>query len=209
MFSGAVSFNQDLYFDTSSVTNMAGMFFGATNFNGEIFFNTTLVTTMAAMFSGAVSFNQGLKSFNTDNVVDMKDMFRSATTFNQDLNSFNTSSVTNMEGMFFEAANFNGEISKQKQRCFDDCTVHSCTVSNNIDTVFHNASKFNSELSKFTISKNTNIHKSKSEKFPYIHPLSSRFYLSQKSKNSQMHYNIFFIIFFYFGLFIKLHSGDK
>ena len=106
-------------FDTSNVTNMAGMFCQIesdfsnllTNFNLSSF-NTEKVTNMDCMFSyfsGNTAFESGiealdLSSFNTSNVTSMKNMFLgcgygSMKSLNLGKN-FDTSKVTDMSYMF-------------------------------------------------------------------------------------------------------------
>ena len=106
-------------FDTSNVTNMAGMFCQMesafsnllTNFNLSSF-NTEKVTNMDCMFayfSGSTAFQSGIKaldlsSFNTSNVTSMKNMFLGCgyghmETLNLGKN-FDTSNVTDMSYMF-------------------------------------------------------------------------------------------------------------
>ena len=77
MFSGAISFNQDI---------------------GE--WNVLNVTDMTGMFSNTTSFNQNIGSWNVSNVTSMLYMFYKALAFDQDISSWNVSNVTNMRSMF-------------------------------------------------------------------------------------------------------------
>ena len=62
--------------NTSEVTNMAGMFGNAKNFNQPIGnWNTSKVTTMASMFYYAHKFNQPIGNWNTSNVTNMQSTF--------------------------------------------------------------------------------------------------------------------------------------
>merc|ERR1712194_225405 len=68
-------FNADISdWDTSGVTNMAGMFWEAAAFNQPLSFDTSRVTDMDWMFSYATAFNQPV-SFNTSRVTTMTNMF--------------------------------------------------------------------------------------------------------------------------------------
>ena len=68
MFRDAVSFNQDLYFDTSSVVDMSNMFLGAIRMTGD------------------------LSSFDTSNVFSMEGMFRDSI-YNGDISMWDVSSL--------------------------------------------------------------------------------------------------------------------
>ncbi len=92
------SFNEPLYWNTSSVTTMQGMFQDAHAFNQLLSFDTSSVTTMAGMFGGAHAFNQ-LLSFDTSSVTSMEYMFQREKSFNQPHN-FDTSSEKTMECRF-------------------------------------------------------------------------------------------------------------
>ena len=109
MFYDCNSFNQALSFNTSSVTSMNNMFTNCTAFNQLLTFNTSSVTDMGSMFFGCSVFNQPL-SFDTSAVEDMSRMFRDATAFNQNISSFNTGAVLNMYQMFKDAPAFNQNI---------------------------------------------------------------------------------------------------
>jgi len=133
MFANATSFNQDLSWNTSQVTDMRYMFANATSFNQDLSWNTSQVTNMYGMFANATSFNQDL-SWNTSQVTDMHDMFFGATSFNQDL-SWNTSQVTDMSNMFNNATNFNQDLSWNTSQVTD------------MNYMFNNATSFNQDLS--------------------------------------------------------------
>ena len=91
-------------FDTSKVTNMAGMFFNILLLTTLDFssFDTSKVTNMSNMFNNMPSLTTlDLSSFDTSNVTDMRYMFFSMSNLTTlDLSNFNTSQVTNMNGMF-------------------------------------------------------------------------------------------------------------
>jgi len=74
MFSYAKLFNQDLNnWDTSNVTDMAGMFTGSL-FNQDIGgWNVSSVTDMSKMFHSAYDFNQDLTSWVVSGVTDCTD----------------------------------------------------------------------------------------------------------------------------------------
>ena len=103
--------------DTTKVTNMAGMF-EYTGYNGTTFaldlssWRTSSVTNMSSMFEdagySATTWSViGLSSWDTSSVTSMNRMFQSAgnsvATFTLDLSSWDTSSVTGMTNMFSRA----------------------------------------------------------------------------------------------------------
>ena len=97
------------YFNTSSVTSMAGMFnrcASLVNLNISNF-NTINVKTMHYMFRWCSSLvNLDLSSFNTSNVTDMNSMFGNCSNLTSlDLTSFDMSSVINMSNMFSNNSN--------------------------------------------------------------------------------------------------------
>jgi surface protein len=119
-----MSFNQNIgNWDTSSVTNMAGMFQNSDAFNngGSSDINnwdTALVQNMSSVFYSAVSFNQPIDNWNVSSVTNMQTMFYFAIVFNQPLSNWERTTpdvstlgnVTNMAGMFNSAIAFNQNI---------------------------------------------------------------------------------------------------
>ncbi len=95
--------------DLSNVTDMSFMFaFNQATWNSSIgSWDTSHVTNMAGLFSRASTFNKNISSWNVSNVTDMNSMFYLATSFNQPLNTWNVGRVTNMNGMFLQASAFN------------------------------------------------------------------------------------------------------
>ncbi|AOQ22019.1 BspA family leucine-rich repeat surface protein [Mycoplasma capricolum subsp. capripneumoniae] len=82
------------HWDTSNVTNMAGMFFGATSFNQDISkWDVSKVKTMNGMFKKAKKFNQPIGSWNTSNVTDMSGMLYWAYKYKQNISKWNVSNV--------------------------------------------------------------------------------------------------------------------
>ncbi len=64
MFFKSINFNQELNFDTSSVTNMEYMFANAKSFNRPLNFDISNVTYMSKIFNGAEAF---LDKYNNGN----------------------------------------------------------------------------------------------------------------------------------------------
>lgn len=118
-------------FDTSNVTNMAGMFEGSIIHNNIVLdlsnFVTDKVTDMSYMFSGCAKNGTGLKavnlsSFNTSNVTNMRNMFSSSYYLEGlDVSTFNTSNVTDMGNMFAYL------------HCIDNLGLHNFNTSNVTD----------------------------------------------------------------------------
>ena len=84
-------------FDTSHVTNMAGMFYGARSMSNIPLLDTSSVTNMKEMFRDCGSL-KSVPMFNTAKVTNMAGMFQSAFLL-PTLPLLNTSNVTNMAGM--------------------------------------------------------------------------------------------------------------
>ena len=129
-------------FNTSRVTNMAGMFYGCwqlTSFDLSSF-NTSNVTDMSYMFSYCGKTSLNLSTFNTSSVTNMSVMFeccRGLTSLN--ISNFNTSNVTNMERMFaacenlatLDVSSFNTSSVTDMGEMFSSCsTLTSLNVSN-------------------------------------------------------------------------------
>ena len=91
-------------FNTSKVTNMAGMFMNndALSILDLSSFDTSNVTDMSRMFEESIALEEiDLSSFNTAKVTDMSDMFNHCLSLTSlDLSNFNTANVTKMSYMF-------------------------------------------------------------------------------------------------------------
>jgi len=73
---------------------MESMFSGAISFNQDISpWNTSNVSNMRDMFTFTQAFNQPIGSWDTSNVFNMDFMFELATAFNQDLTSWNVVNI--------------------------------------------------------------------------------------------------------------------
>ncbi|CAB9502845.1 (Lipo)protein [Seminavis robusta] len=96
--------------DTSRVTNFAGLFRGQSRFNADISqWDTSKVTSMRDCFSGCSNYNPTEPLlWDTSKVTTMARMFRSASTFDGDLTNFDTSSVTDISFMAHRATMFQG-----------------------------------------------------------------------------------------------------
>lgn len=89
------------HWDTSHVTNMAGLFYHAKHFNQPLGdWDTSRVSNMVAMFAGAKAFNQPINHWDTAHVTHMNAMFKNAWAFNQPLDHWNISHVQDMGNMF-------------------------------------------------------------------------------------------------------------
>jgi len=163
MFYNAAAFNQDLTWDTSSVTSMSYMFYKAAAFNQDLNLTTSSVTDMSYMFYNAADFNQDLK-WNTSSVTDMRSMFREATAFNQDIGSWNTSSVQKMVFMFYNATVFNQDLNWNTSSVTDmsamfyqaaafnqDLTWDTSSVTG-MSSMFQGATAFNQDISNWDTS---------------------------------------------------------
>ena len=91
-------------FDTSKVTDMAGMFYGCNSLTelDVSGFNTSKVIDMAEMFNECNSLTElDVSGFDTSNVTNMAFMFGNAYSLTElDLSGFDTSKVIDMSGMF-------------------------------------------------------------------------------------------------------------
>jgi len=95
--------------DTSLVTNMAGLFKDKANFEGDIsMWDTSRVSSMEQIFSGAIVFNGDVRQWHTGSVTNFDFAFKNAFAFNGTLSGWNTESAESMRSMFSGAANFLG-----------------------------------------------------------------------------------------------------
>lgn len=137
VFKDANSFNQPLdNWNVSNVTNMGAIFYNCTSFNQPLDnWNVSNVTNLIYMFQGCTSFNQPIGNWNVSNVTSMGAMFRDATSFNQPLDTWNTSNVASMVRMFQGCKFFNQPL-------------NTWNTSNVIDMhlMFSGATSFNQSL---------------------------------------------------------------
>lgn len=120
MFEMSALFNQPLFPNVSSVTNMQSMFKSASSFNHPSVgsWDVSSVISMDALFGGfdftvlgvSSPFNQNIESWNVGSATSMAEMFLGASNFNQPLDGWNVSSVASMNRMFRSASAFNQNI---------------------------------------------------------------------------------------------------
>lgn len=148
VFSNCLLFNQNVSsWNTSNVTNFFGVFEYCWAFNQPLNnWVTTNGTNFRSMFSYATLFNQPLTNFSTSNATNMGYMFAGATNFNQSLNTFNTTNVTDMSYMFSEATNFNQPLS-----AFNTNSV------TNLNNMFYKATNFNQPLNTWSTNNVTDM----------------------------------------------------
>ena len=98
--------------ETCLITDMSGLFSGTerTDFSGIESWDTSNVTNMAGMFSRVEYFNENINSWNVSKVEGMFGMFKGANNFNQPLDKWDISSVKFMFEMFFCAKKFNQNL---------------------------------------------------------------------------------------------------
>ncbi len=147
MFYNAASFNQDLSWDVSNITDMNAMFRDAASFNGNISdWNVENVTTMSGMFGYATSFNGDIGGWNVSNVTDMYSLFYEASSFNQDISGWDVSNVNNMGFMFRSCTAFNQDIG-----AWDVGEV------TNMDALFSFVENFNQDLGGWNVENVTSM----------------------------------------------------
>ncbi|SMG52832.1 gliding motility-associated C-terminal domain-containing protein [Marivirga sericea] len=152
LFSGAISFNQDISdWDVSSVENMSSMFFNASLFNQDISdWDVSEVLDMSFIFANASNFNNGSQALNwgvkTAKVQNMARMFENAAQFDQAIGDWNVSQVTDMSSMFSGASSFNQDISSWE-----------VSEVQNMSQMFITASNFNQNIGGWDVSKVENM----------------------------------------------------
>ena len=192
--SNLISINFNNNFNTSNVTDMAGMFDGCPYLTSLDLssFNTAKVTNMKGMFEECSSLTSlDLSSFNTSNVTDMSYMFSefiNSSLTSLDLSSFNTSNVTDMSYMFggfinssltsLDLSSFNtAKVTNMKGMFYACRKLTSLDLSNfdttkvkNMEDMFSDCSSLTSlDLSNFNTSNVTSME----DMFSYCSSLTS------------------------------------
>jgi surface protein len=161
-FADMFTFNQELTFDTSNVTDMSYMLSGCNSFNNgdssnvatkPLMLDTSSATVMTDMFRSSPSFNQELSNFNTSNVTNMSGMFQGAASFNQDVSSFDVSNVTDFTSMFFSATAFNNGDTPGSS---NNPLTWTTTLASSFQSLFQ-ATQFNQDVSSFDLTNVTNL----------------------------------------------------
>ena len=101
MFYDCINLTSVTLFDTSVITNMAGLFGGCTSLTTVPLFNTSNVTNMGYMFGGCTSLTT-VPLFDTSNVTTMDSMFANCLAL-QTVPLFNTRMVVSFNRMFSNA----------------------------------------------------------------------------------------------------------
>ena len=149
--------------DTSSITNMAGLFQYAHTFNQDIGnWDVSSVTDMSNMFDGAARFNAPIGGWNVSSVTDMTHMFLEANSFNQDIGRWDVSSVTSMMTMFAQAYEFNQPIGQ-----WDVSSVHG------MHGMFQEAHAFNQPIGGWDVSSVTDMSWMFQEAHAFNQPIGS------------------------------------
>jgi surface protein len=130
--------------NTSKVSNMAGMFSYTHSFNADLSnWDVGNVQSMNSMFTSSNMFQgRGLEYWNTSNLRSMRSMFRRASVFEANLSRWDTSRVKNMKYTFAETQSFSGIG-------LDRWNVSEVS---NAQFMFFNATSFNANLSKWNVS---------------------------------------------------------
>ena len=151
------SFNQDIsnwqIYTGSNDVWMQGMFRGALSFNQPINTNTTTVgsktyeawntkkvITLRNTFLGAKNFNQPLNDWNTSAVTTYFYTFYAANSFNQPLNKWETTPATNMRWMF-RSAGMTYDLSSSYQPATSNRSAYIAWDTSNVTNMsfmFHN-----------------------------------------------------------------------
>eukprot|EP00949_MAST-11_sp_MAST-11-sp1_P004618 g4618.t1 len=175
MFHRVYKFNSDVSkWDVSKVSTMAYMFHRAYQFNGDVSkWDVSKVSNMAYMFISAHKFNSDVSKWDVSEVSNMYNMFRGAQNFKSDVRKWDVSKVSNMYAMFLSAHNFNSDVSKwdvskvstmhaRKYSFLASPTVllpsHPDTSAFSLLAVFTSAYQFNSDVSKWDVSKVSTMH---------------------------------------------------
>jgi surface protein len=167
-FAPGVGTGNQLNWDTSSCTTMAGMFQSAPAFNSNISsFDVSKVTSFVNMFYACYVFNNGFASAvanqlpwtinTTDASVSMFQMFNGATAFNSNLGTgttpWNVSKVTTFASMFLIASNFNNGDEVTQSKINDWNIGGSVTGTISMSSMFNNADAFNRAISNWNMTK--------------------------------------------------------
>ncbi|NDB59285.1 BspA family leucine-rich repeat surface protein [bacterium] len=165
--------NKDISsWDTSNVTDMAGMFTNNGLFNQDISkWNVAKVTDMSSLFINNYKFNQNISSWNTSNVILMSYMFSGTLEFNQNINGWNVANVTNMSYTFAYTKAFNQPLSSwnvAKVSVMSSMFVRAAVFNQPLNTwnvanvffmeyMFSEAIVFNQPLNSWNVAKVTNM----------------------------------------------------
>ncbi|RYY87161.1 BspA family leucine-rich repeat surface protein [archaeon] len=121
--------------NTSQVTNMAGLFKDR-DFNDNIgAWDVSNVVDMSHMFAFCSSFNRDISRWNVTSAVDMSHMFYYSRAFNQPIGKWDVQSVRSMKGMFANTAAFNQQLDSWMIQ--EDCDLNH---------MFYHAFNFSQDL---------------------------------------------------------------
>eukprot|EP00949_MAST-11_sp_MAST-11-sp1_P003967 g3967.t1 len=174
-FAHAYQFNSDVSkWDVSKVSIMKSMFISAHKFNSDVSkWDVSKVSTLQGTFAHAYQFNSDVSKWDVSKVSIMKSMFISAHKFNSDVSKWDVSKVSTLQGTFAHAYQFNSDVSKwdvskvftvrdSKYSFLPSAAVSSPfnpdTRASSLLAVFNNAYQFKSDVSKWDVSKVSNMY---------------------------------------------------